>query len=104
MNWPAWRRKLPFLNELGERQRIKLADAIFRAEHVCRICDEPLGAPVWDEGEWIPDSGHLTWCPVLVPASDAMIREWLNIWDSLHAVGYAGDYCEPIPKFGEVVA
>jgi hypothetical protein len=42
-------------------------------------------------------------CPVLSDGP-AMLLEWLDIWNALYDVGYAGDYNEPVPMFGEVAA
>jgi hypothetical protein len=79
-------------------ERAGLAAAILRAGHRCVECGEPLGAPVWDSGDWIPESFHRSWCPVL-SAGPAMLLEWLDIWDDLHRVGYAADYGFPVARF-----
>ncbi len=76
-----------------------LADAIRRANHHCVECGEALGGPVLDKGEWLPDSRHRPWCPALIAASDAMLREWLDVIDALHRAGYGADYGNAVPVF-----
>lgn len=82
--------------------RTALANAILRAGHCCIECGEPLSAPVWDEGEWIPDSVHWPWCPVLA-GGEALVREWYDIVDALHRAGYGCDYGDPVPAFSSAV-
>jgi hypothetical protein len=83
--------------------RAELAAAILRAGHRCIECGEPLGAPCWDEGEWIPNSRHGLLCPVLA-GGQAMQLEYRDIVDALHRAGYGADYGEPVPVFSAAVA
>lgn len=84
--------------------RAELAAAILRANHRCIECSEPLGAPCWDAGEWIPESFHWPWCPVLSDLCAAR-REYDDIVDALARAGYGvADYAEPVPRFADAVA
>jgi hypothetical protein len=82
---------------ISDRER--LAAAIAKANHTCQDCGVPLGGPVLDENEWIPDSRHLRTCPALVGGSDSMIAAYLDVLDALHAAGYGADYGGSVPVF-----
>lgn len=87
-------------------ERAELAAAILRANHRCIECSEPLGAPCWDAGQWIPESFHQPWCPVVCgPSNVAAELEVEDIRDALRRAGYGmSDYGEPVPAFSAAVA